>query len=130
MPLRRVSACAFQIAAIVLVAIAVLLAPAGHSTSHDPLALAAAEAEGHAELAAEISAHGHSHDDGDWDEQAPGHSHGHNPGDHLHDKAGVPPVFALAALAIHDVTLMGGIEVGRGGPPPSFKRPPRSAFAA
>ena len=130
MSLRRVSACAFRVAATVLVAIAVLFAPAGHSASHDPLALAAAEVERHAELAAEIAAHGHSHDDGDWDEQAPGHSHGHNAGDHLHDKAGVPPVFALAALVTRDVTLTNRVELGREGPPPSFKRPPRSDFAA
>lgn len=120
----------FRTLCMVVLAVGVLTAPAGHSASHDPLALAAAEAERHAELAAEIAAHGHSHDDGDLDEQAPGHAHGHNSGDHLHDKAGVPPTFALAVLSTHAVTLTGRVEVGREGPPPSFKRPPRSVFAA
>lgn len=130
MPLRRFSACLFRTAAALLVALAVLFAPAGRSSSHDPLAVATAEAERHAELSAGIEPHGHAHDDGQWDEQAPGHSHGHNAGDHLHDKAGVPPTFALAALVTRDVTLTGRVDAGREGPPPSFKRPPRSVFAA
>lgn len=115
--IRRV----FQVLAGLVLAFGILAAPAGHSASHDPLALAAAEAERHAELAAEIAEHGHAHDDGDADEQAPGHSHGHNSGDHLHDKAGVPPVFVLALLAVHDVTLTARVEVGREGPPPAFR---------
>lgn len=81
--LRLLIACAM--------AVSLLFAPTGGSSSHDPRGIAQIEAERHLELAAELTGHGHSHDDG-WDsESKPGHLHGHNAADHLHDTPTYPP---------------------------------------
>ena len=131
MMIRRLLERAFRIVTVLAVAFAVLSAPAGHSASHDPLALVAAEAERHAVLAAETAAHGHSHDDGDVDEQSPGHAHGHDSADHLHDKAGAPPAFhTQASPATRNVTLIGVSAFVREAPTSGLKRPPRPSFAA
>ena len=70
MTLRRLLDRTTRIAGVLTIALAVLLPPAGHSASHDPLELA--EAERHSSLAAEITKQGH--DEGDVDEPSPGYT--------------------------------------------------------
>lgn len=87
----RLQSVALRVVTTCVMAVSLLLAPTGGSSSHDPHVLAQIEAERHLELAAEIAEHGHSHDDG-WDSEArPGHLHGHNAADHLHDTPSYPP---------------------------------------
>lgn len=94
----RLQSVALRVVIALAMAVSLLLAPTGGSSSHDPAAVAQAEAERHVELAADIADHGHSHDDG-WDsERQPGHLHGHNPTDHLHDTPTYPP--SVTALLV------------------------------
>ncbi len=92
----RLQSVALRVAVVCAMAVSLMLAPPGASTSHDPVALAKAEAERHLQLAADIAEHGHSHDDGSASETHAGHLHGHNAADHLHDTPSQPP--AMAAL--------------------------------
>ena len=116
----------FRLALALAVAFQMLLVPAGHSASHDPVALALAEVERHAVLAAHDAGHGHSHEDGRSDERRAGHSHGHNPADHTHDVP-TPAVFPGQADP-----MVGNAWVGLGplshntGPSFRLDRPPRS----
>jgi hypothetical protein len=98
----RLQSVALRVVIACAMAVSLLLAPTGGSSSHDPHALAQIEAERHLELAAEIAEHGHSHDDG-WDsERDPGHLHGHNAADHLHDTPTYPPSMATLFVRTGD----------------------------
>jgi hypothetical protein len=94
----RLQSVALRVVIACAVALSLLLAPTGGSSSHDPFILAEIEAERHLELAAEMAEHGHSHDDGWENESEPGHLHGHNAADHLHDTPNCPP--SMAALTV------------------------------
>ncbi len=76
--------------------LSMLLAPAAHAASHNPVALAHAEIERHAVLTHADTDHGHGHEDGWPAERHAGHAHGHNPADHSHD---VPAPVAFAGCA-------------------------------
>ncbi|WP_024587403.1 hypothetical protein [Aliihoeflea sp. 2WW] len=97
----RLQSVALRIVIACAMAVSLLLAPTGGSSSHDAHALAQIEAERHLELAVEIAEHGHLHDDG-WDsESKPGHLHGHNAADHLHDTPTYPP--SVATLFVRTI---------------------------
>ena len=87
----RLQSVALRIVIVCAMAVALVLAPADVSSSHEPLAAAQAEAERHLELATEIAKYGHSHEDGLDSERGSGHMHGHNSADHLHDTPSYPP---------------------------------------
>jgi hypothetical protein len=116
--LRVVIACAM--------AVSLLFAPTGGSSSHDPFALAEIEAKRHLELAAEIAEHGHSHDDG-WDsESEPGHLHGHNAADHLHDTPACPPTMTALIVRTGDPWRIGAIPQSLPVRVFELDRPPRA----
>ncbi len=94
----RLQSLALRVVIACAMAVSLVFAPTGGSSSHDPFVLAEIEAERHLELAAEIDEHGHSHDDG-WDKESePGHLHGHDAADHLHDTPNCPP--SITALIV------------------------------
>ena len=74
----------FYLALAFAVALSTLLAPLGHTGSHDPAALALAGIEHHAAAATKADDHGHSHLDHWPRERHAGHLDGHNPADHDH----------------------------------------------
>ena len=107
---RRLQSVVLRVAIAFTMAISLMLAPAGGSSSHDPVALAQAETERHQALADEIADHGHSHDDGWSGESEPGHLHGHNAADHLHDTPSDPPSMTSLHVQVGDLWRISAIS--------------------
>lgn len=105
--IRRLQSVALRVVIACAMAVSLLFAPTGGSSSHDPFVLAEIEAERHLKLAAEIAEHGHSHDDGWESESEPGHLHGHNAADHLHDTPACPPTMTALIVRTCDPWRIG-----------------------
>lgn len=110
------------------VVFALLSVPTGASAFHD------AAAKGHATVAA-LDDCGHSHDvdtpsgDGSAAKVAGDH-HKHNPGDHSHEKLGIPPEVAVPSAVRTRERLLSGADAALPGITSTLHRPPRPSDIA
>ncbi len=109
---------------------AVLSAPMGSSAFHD------AAAKGHVSMAAlDDHDHGHSHDVDDraaeaGSADASGDHHKHNPGDHSHEKLGIPPEFASLVASTSPTRLLTLADAALPSLSSTLDRPPRPSRIA
>ncbi|WP_294644209.1 hypothetical protein [uncultured Aureimonas sp.] len=119
-----------RLAIALAIVFAVLSAPTGSSAFHD------AAAKGHVSMAVlDDHDHGHSHDvddepaDAGSTDTADDH-HKHNPGDHSHEKLGVPPEFASPVASTSRTRLLTLGDAALPSLSSTLDRPPRPSRIA
>lgn len=120
-----------RLAIALAIVFAVLSAPTGPSAFHD------AAAKGHVSMAAldDHHDHGHSHDVDDGAAEAgsadaAGDHHKHNPGDHSHEKLGIPPEFASPVGRTARTRLLTLADAALSSLSSTLDRPPRPSDIA
>ena len=117
-----------RLAIALAIVVAVLSAPTGSSAFHDIVA-------GRHQSIAALDHHGHSHDvdveiSNPESTVAAGDHHKHNPGDHSHEKLGIPPEFASPVTGTARTRLLSLGDAALAGLSATLDSPPRPSEIA